>query len=259
LGEIEDVSQGKGPPVADGPVVGVCADDSIEEPRRFGRGPLGSTSYRIWFWSFAVFFAVVGLSLGGRHLSDRSFWLLALLVYLSLACNFFPLPTLWIVLAAGSFSGAAPWTVAFVAAVGTCIANLNDYHLLSFLLGYPKFARLKKLRFYKGAVRWFGKAPFLMILAANLLPIPIDLIRPLAIYSRYGRVHFTLAGFAGRFPRYLVIAYVGRELPLTWDIVLVVLVVTTMVPLINVLTALVRRGRASKKGVSDKLQEGAST
>jgi len=239
--------------------VGASTVSSVEDSRRFGRGPLGGRSYRIWFWSFAVFFAVVGLLLGGRHLSDESFWLLALLAYLSLACNFFPLPVLWIVLAAGSFSGAAPWTVAFVAAVGTCIANLNDYHLLSFLLGYPKFARLKRRRFYKGAVRWFGKAPFLMIAAANLLPIPIDLVRPLAISSRYGRVHFTLAGFAGRFPRYLVIAYLGRELPLTWDIILIVLLVTTVVPLVNVLVTLIRRGRTAKNDASDKLQEGAST
>jgi len=210
----------------------------------------------MWFWSFTVFFAVLGLSLAGEHLDNQKFWLLALLAYLSLASNFFPLPTLWIVLAAGSFSGAPCWVVAFVAAVATCIANLNDYHLLSFFLGYPKFARVKKMRFYKGGVLWFRKAPFLMIALANFLPIPIDLVRPLAISSRYSRVYFTLAGFAGRFPRYLIIAYLGQELPVTWDAILIVLVITTGIPLVNIVVGLIRKGKASKDNPSAEGRKG---
>jgi hypothetical protein len=67
--------------------------------------------------------------------------------YLTLCNSFLPLPTAWIVLLAAGDSyavvdGAVPriLIVAGLATSATIVANLNEYHLLSYMLGISEWA-----------------------------------------------------------------------------------------------------------------------
>jgi len=139
--------------------------------------------------------------------------LLLFVIYTSLCCTFLPLPTSGIVAAVATADAhVAPgmWATALViatlGATASTIANLNDYHLLTWMLRHRWIAGIRHTRTYELAARWFSRSPFLLLVAFNLLPIPVDVVRMLATGSRYPRVPFAAANFIGRFIRYGVIA-----------------------------------------------------
>jgi len=162
-----------------------------------------------------------------------------LLVYMSMAFTFCPLPTIWILL--WTAREINPFSVALVGAFGTCIANLNDYHILNYLFKLEKIKRATGTRTYQGAVRWFGKAPFLTLSVASFLPIPIDVIRILSVSAAYPRGLYVLATFAGRFPRYLLITILGHEIQFSNTGILIVLLVTAALGAVRGLSKVRRR------------------
>ena len=177
-------------------------------------------SYRRWFWFFVVFFAGVALLVLGRVLPGHYANLAGYLLYMSLACTFFPLNTLWITLwMAAQFPA---WLVALVGAVGTAMANLNDYYLLSFLFEFDAVKRIRRKPLYEKAVAWFDRSPFLTLTLFSFLPVPVDVVRLLAISRRYSRAWFTAASFLGRLPRYYILARGWQWLGLSnWYILMV--------------------------------------
>ena len=170
-------------------------------------------TWRDWRYEFVPTFTAAGTELK----------LLGLGIYASLCCTFLPLPTGWIVSAVAmreAAVGAGPWTttllVATVGAVGSTVANLNDYHLFTWMLRSRGVSRVRKSRTYRAAAKWFATAPFLILVTFNLIPIPVDVIRMLATTFRYPRVPFAAANFIGRFVRYGIIAFVTYYWNLSW-------------------------------------------
>jgi len=185
---------------------------------------------RRWFIFFLLYLAILVslalLSLGYFRAEPNAFpsyaWLIALYVfYMSLCCTFFPAPTAWIVLLMASpvigldFLSTnnvyldALLTIIIVAvlgAFGTAMANLNEYHLFSFIFRFGRIHKLRQTRFYLSATRWFEISPFALITVMSFLPIPVDVVRWLAISHRYRRDHYFLANFVGRFVRYALLA-----------------------------------------------------
>jgi membrane protein YqaA with SNARE-associated domain len=106
--------------------------------------------------------------------------------------------------------------VALFASMATVMANLADYHAIAWFMRVGKVRRLARTRFYERIAAWFSKAPFFIVLMINLLAVPFGVDRLLAAPRGYHRGKFSLAVFLGRFPRYLVVALVGRELKLDW-------------------------------------------
>jgi len=144
-------------------------------------------------------------------------------VYLSVSTTFLPLPTGWIVAAVATQEAAVGdnvWTttlmVALVGAVASTIANLNDYHLMTWMLRNHRIAKVRRLGIYKKAAVWFARSPFFLTVAFNVLPIPVDVVRFLAICYRYPRRKFAPANFIGRFIRYAIIAFVTYWWKLGW-------------------------------------------
>jgi membrane protein YqaA with SNARE-associated domain len=172
--------------------------------------------WRSWLALTAVFLAADGAVLwasSGTPGHPRLEVLSALLLYMSLAFTFLPLPTAWIVLWAAREVGPVP--VALVATVGTCIANLHDYFIVTGLCRLGRVQQVRQARSYQRAVGWFHRAPFLALAAAQFVPLSVDAVRLLAISAGYPRRAYVLATFAGRFPRYLLFAVVGHELRLS--------------------------------------------
>lgn len=147
--------------------------------------------------------------------------LLVLMAYLMLCCTFVPLSTGWIAAALAAreagLAGDAMTVgllIGVVGAVASTIANLHDYHLVTWLLRRRSVARVRNTRLYNASVRWFAKSPFVILVIFNILPIPVDVVRILAVTYRYSRLPFAAANFVGRFVRYGVIAYATFEFDL---------------------------------------------
>jgi len=191
-------------------------------------------NFRAWFYPFVVAFAVMVLVArqpAGRYGSLPAWSLL--LAYMSLACTFWPWPTTWLVMFAAVPDGLGldPVAVAAVCTVGTCAANLHDYYVVTFLYRYRPVRRIRRTRLYERAAAWFDRAPFTTLTAASFLPIPIDLVRLLAISQGYSRWRFTAASALGRAPRYLLLALFAERFSLGWQWILAVLVVTVLIGL----------------------------
>jgi len=180
---------------------------------------------RVAFGLFLVYLAVLavsakaGLSWSGADSGNGLLvWVLGgSMFYLSLCCTFFPAPTTWIVMLLASdyladsvgFEGMGLVRVVVVAtlcAVATGAANLNEYHIVTFLLRYRRAAAVRQTRTYRLARRWFAIAPFWVLVVFSLIPIPVDVVRWLAVACRYSRWRYFVAYFVGRWVRYAVLA-----------------------------------------------------
>jgi len=195
-----------------------------------------------WLAFYAAFFAAMAVPLG--YLLSQQHWawadwtsrpaetfattspaikLLALTLYASMACTFLPLPTGWIIAGvatreaavaaglAGDVNAQAALTALIIGlcgGLGSTIANLNDYHVFTWMLRHRRIAAVRNTRAYQSAARWFARQPFFLIVLFNIIPIPVDVVRMLATSYRYPRVPFAVSNFVGRFVRYFVIAFV---------------------------------------------------
>jgi hypothetical protein len=176
---------------------------------------------RLWFLAFVGWMAALALT--ALLLSERAKlgnqgalagWLLALMCfYLSLCNSFVPLPTAWIVLLAAS-PGFAPFSsgwlnvlvVSGLATLATIVANLNEYHLLAWLLHFGLGRRVRRTKLYGWGALWFSRAPFVLLTLIAFIPIPVDAVRWMAILQAYPRTRYALAYLVGRGPRYAIFA-----------------------------------------------------
>lgn len=210
---------------------------------------------RAWFIGFLLWMAsltaiawwgLFEIDRGGTGMSWAAWALAGYAFYLSLCCTLFPAPTSWIVLlAAGDLvaaqvglEGAIAARVLIVATVGaaaTGVANLNEYHVFTYLLRHRRVARLRQTRLYQKSSTWFATSPFAVIVLFGFLPIPVDVVRWLAITARYSRLRFYWANFFGRWLRYAVLALASAGLHLSvWHIagIQAALVVAAMIRII---------------------------
>jgi ribonucleoside-triphosphate reductase len=102
-----------------------------------------------------------------------------------------------------------PLQVALIGAVGTTLANLNDYCIVSTIFISKKVQKIQTTKFYNFLIRNFDKYPFLIVTIGTFVPIPIDFVRLLAISHHYPVAKYSLANFVGRFPRYFLLAMFG--------------------------------------------------
>jgi len=236
----------------------------------------------LWVAVLFVLMRVDLLGLGAGELGFRVRLIVFLLLYLSLACTFLPLPTTpvicWAATATLGLSvlpgtaqrivtaimggpllvnvglAADPmtrvWLIAGFGALGTLIANVNDYYLLTAILRHRKVAAVRNTRLYRAAVRWFSRAPWATVGAFSLIPVPVDVIRLLAITFRYPRWRFATASYAGRFVRYFLFAFAIAKLDKQpaeqWFVVLGITALVVGLGLTVGLRQLIRLGRRTR-------------
>jgi membrane protein YqaA with SNARE-associated domain len=186
------------------------------------------TGYVVYLLALTVPAAVLLGQLGDRwrepFTNPRQFFtapahfalkLLVYAIYVSISCTMIPLPTGWLVAALATRDvalSASGWTttivVASIGAAASMIANLHDYYVFTWILRYKSVARVRETKMYQKAEQWFARRPFTLLVAFNVLPIPIDVVRMLAATGRYPRRPFAAANFVGRWIRYAGIAAV---------------------------------------------------
>jgi membrane protein YqaA with SNARE-associated domain len=199
----------------------------------------------------------------------QKIWLLSLyLFYMSLCCTFFPAPTAWLVLLMASpvvglidgqvlmsyisvsqqqgYRLAGLLTVLVVASIGafgTGIANLNEYHVFTFLLRCGKAHKIRETKFYRMAGHWFDVSPFGLMATFSFLPIPIDVVRWLAITHRYRRDYYFVANFLGRLLRYGLLAGAATCLKLSWPEILIIQLVLIIIVLVRFVPKMISHHR----------------
>src|SRR5688572_29128229 len=103
-------------------------------------------------------------------------------------------------------------TTAIVATLGTLAACWVDRRHL-----FPLFVK-RRPEDQRGVmaklVRGFDRVPFAILALSGLTPLPFWPFKVLAVASDYPTSKFLAAVGAGRFPRYLLLAWFGRTVPL---------------------------------------------
>lgn len=199
-----------------------------------------------WFVGFSIYVilmsaAALWASSTGRIPLKN---LILFVIFVSFACQFCPLPIIPAFLAISRAHN--PFLIALLGSMATSIANLHDYYILNSLLNLERLKRVRDSHWYKRASAWFSKYPFLTLSASNFIVPPVDVPRLLAISTGYSRVPFTLATFLGRYPRYLILSYLGYELKLSNKAIIIILAVTLLIALIKYLPKMRERMRGKR-------------
>jgi membrane protein YqaA with SNARE-associated domain len=213
---------------------------------------------RAWFVPFFLLLAIVGVVALVSGQGTTTGHLAMLFAYMSVACTFLPLPTLWIVVwASAGGLGLPPLAVATVGALGTAAANMHDYYLLTFLYRYRPVRQVRTTAWYRKVAAWYNRAPLATLAAASCLPIPVDVVRLLAISEGYHRGKFVLGTLAGRWPRYLLFAVLAERFSLGWQWVVGLLAATVLLGLWRGLPPVVRKVRGAWRGRREKKETSA--
>ncbi len=101
------------------------------------------------------------------------------------------------------------WSTAVVATAGTAVASVVDHRVFVPLVGRVAMQPL----FVGGMVgkirRLFSRAPFAVLALSGLTPLPAFPFKAVAFAERYPRGRYVAAVAAGRFPRYVLLAWLG--------------------------------------------------
>lgn len=121
------------------------------------------------------------------------------------------------------------WLTAALATAGTLAASWIDHRVF-----VPLLLRASSTRpWTSGPVgtmrRWFGHAPFAIIALSGVTPLPFWPFKAMAFARGYPLGRYLAAVAAGRFPRYLMLAWLGVVVRIpTW--VLVALILVLLIP-----------------------------
>jgi membrane protein YqaA with SNARE-associated domain len=128
------------------------------------------------------------------------------------------------------------WAVALAATAGTLITELINYSIFISLADLKTFQRICRGRMIARLVALFRKAPFLTLWIAGLMPVPFYPFRFLVALARYPVSFYALAVLLSRFPRFYLLAVLGRafNLPNGWILGLfLALLAVALVPLVR--------------------------
>lgn len=106
------------------------------------------------------------------------------------------------------------WRTALVATAGTATASAVDHRLFGPWLG--RVSRRPELTGggFGWIRRWFLRAPFAVLALSGLTPLPALPFKVAALTERYPLAHYVAATVVGRFPRYVLLAWLGFALSL---------------------------------------------
>ncbi len=134
------------------------------------------------------------------------------------------LPTAFepLIIEAGKF--ASPLAVSLTALGVYMYTEYVNWYLYAWVLRGKKAAWLRRQRWVERSVRYFARAPFVSVVVFAFTPLPFWAVRGLAILRDYPLRSFLLATAIGRWPRFLLYAWLGYMLHIpTLALVLVIL------------------------------------
>jgi len=165
--------------------------------------------------------------------------LISYFLVMSISCNLVPIPTYPFILYVSH--DYAIWLIVLVGTIGSVISAIIEYNFIDFLMRFDRFARLKETNSYQKYVKYFDRFSFHSIMLASVLPLPLDVIRILAIMRRYAKWKYLVATFIGRIPRILIFAVLGSQLAYSKAIAIALLIITLLIEVIRRVVKLFHR------------------
>ena len=101
------------------------------------------------------------------------------------------------------------WLTAAVATAGTLTASWVDHRVFVPLLLRASSSKQLNTGPVGAMRRWFGRAPFAIIALSGVTPLPFWPFKAMAFAKGYPLGRYLAAVAAGRFPRYLLLAWFG--------------------------------------------------
>jgi membrane protein YqaA with SNARE-associated domain len=112
------------------------------------------------------------------------------------------------------------WTTAVIATLGTLLAAWVDHRAF-----VPLIQKVQHTAFFaEGSVGWlrarFARAPFLVLAVSGITPLPFFPFKAMAFAEHYPLARYLAAVAVGRFPRYVLLAWLGVVVQIpTWILV----------------------------------------
>jgi membrane protein YqaA with SNARE-associated domain len=156
------------------------------------------------------------------------------------------------------------WLSAVAATVGTVAAGWLDHRVFVPVLNYSKIIEYKQNRFYRKSTDLFMRYPFATLVVTGLTPIPFWPFKFLCFSIHYPLWRYLAALATGRFPRYVLLAWIGAEFGIpTWILILSVVVIFALyaikgVPAVWRRWQERRRAKRREKGEVYRVSEGGS-
>lgn len=104
------------------------------------------------------------------------------------------------------------WITAAAATVGTVAAGWMDHAVFTPLLNLEGRQAYKENALYRKAAGFFERWPFATLVVAGFTPVPFWPFKFLTFSAHYPLRRYLAALVAGRFPRYVILAWLGLAL-----------------------------------------------
>jgi membrane protein YqaA with SNARE-associated domain len=131
-----------------------------------------------------------------------------------------------------------PLTVALVAIPSTLVTEMLNYSAFKYIADLKIFTRLRDKKAVRKTVQFFNRAPFLTIWVAGITPIPFYPLRFLVVLAKYPLPKYILAVFLSRFPRFVLLAYVGYKIQLPDYMLIALFIILIAIANITILRSL---------------------
>jgi membrane protein YqaA with SNARE-associated domain len=131
-----------------------------------------------------------------------------------------------------------PLTVALVAIPSTLFTEMLNYSTFKYITDLRIFTKLREKKAVQKTVRFFNKAPFLTLWVAGITPIPFYPLRFLVVIARYPMLKYILALFLSRFPRFIILAYVGYKVQIPDYLLIALFVILIVIANVSILQSI---------------------
>ena len=108
-----------------------------------------------------------------------------------------------------------PWLIALTGATLSCIVEWINYRVYDWISDIKRLERLKEKATSGRFVKLFRKQPFLVVWIFAWSPLPDWAARIMGVVAGYSTWKYVLAFWLGRLPKFLFLAWLGKQLPLT--------------------------------------------
>ncbi|MEE9208536.1 MAG: hypothetical protein V3U67_09265 [Gemmatimonadota bacterium] len=179
---------------------------------------------KVWvFGALLVVMAIIALVLMFRDFTSQSYlYLVFYAIPANSAISVFPHEP--VVIFFGK-NGSLLLT-AIAASTGTLIAGFLDHSVFVPVMNLTALSGYKEKVWYQKAARLFLKHPFVVLVITGLTPIPFFPFKFLSFSLKYPLWKYLGALLTGRFPRYFLLAWLGRMLDVpNWAIILFFLII----------------------------------
>lgn len=120
-----------------------------------------------------------------------------------------PVPPDIFIMGASAF-GLDPLICAIVSTIGSLFGGLTG-HILGYKLGTPIFTKLFGDKYIVRGEKFFDKYGVWGVSIAGFSPLPYKVVAWLAGIFEMNILYFSIGTLVGRFPRFLIVAYLGHK------------------------------------------------